>query len=84
MNNDFVIDELRNILKERGIDIKYGRGYFEGGICRYKDNQYLYLNRAQDVGNHISLIISEMKKMKLENLECSPEVKSLLEKTESN
>ena len=84
MNNDLVIDELRNILKERGIDIKYGRGYFEGGICRYKDNKYLYLNRAQDVENHISLIISEMKKMKLENLECSPEVKSLLEKTESN
>lgn len=84
MNNDLVIDELRNILKERGIDIKYGRGYFEGGICRYKDNKYLYLNRAQDVENHISLIISEMKKMKLENLECSPEVKSLLEMTESN
>lgn len=84
MKNNLVIDELQNILKEHGIDIKYGRGYFEGGICRYKDNQYLYLNRAQDVDNHISLIISEIKKMKLENLQCSPEVRSLLDKTESN
>lgn len=84
MNNDKIFAELQNILQQHNIEIKYGRGYFEGGICRYKENKYLYLNRAQDLENHITLIITEMKKMQMTNLNCSPDVKSLLEKTESN
>ena len=84
MNNDEIFAELQNLLKTYKIEIKYGRGYFEGGICRYKDNRYFYLNRAHDVTNHIDLIVAEIKKMNLENITCSPDVKSLLETPESN
>ncbi len=84
MDNDTIFEELQTILKNMGIEIKYGRGYFEGGICRFKDNKYFYLNRAQDRENHITLLILELKKMNINNLEFSPELRSLLEKTESN
>ena len=68
-----MFEELQKILSEQGIEIKYGRGYFEGGICRYKDSKYFYLNRAQDI-----------EKMNIENLKCSPDLENLLQSIESN
>jgi hypothetical protein len=84
MNNETIFAELESIINQQGIEVKFGRGYFEGGICRYKDNRYLYLNRAKDVEHHINLMISEIKKMNLELDACSADLKHLLGKTESN
>ena len=39
MDRTELFDQLEEILKELSIEIKYGRGYFDGGICRYKGNQ---------------------------------------------
>jgi hypothetical protein len=84
MNNESIFEELQKILNTQGIEIKYGRGYFEGGICRYKESRYFYLNRAQDIENHIQLMVSELKKMNIDNLNCSSDLKSLLQSKESN
>jgi hypothetical protein len=84
MSNESMFEELQTILSEQGIEIKYGRGYFEGGVCRYKDSKYFYLNRAQDIENHVLLMVSEVKKMNIENLKCSPDLENLLQSIESN
>ena len=84
MNDDEVFAELEAILKEFEVEIKYGRGYFEGGLCRYNNGQYIYLNRAKDRYNHISLIISELKKFDLQGIKFSTELGNLLRESEKN
>ena len=84
MNDDEVFAELEAILKEFEVEIKYGRGYFEGGLCRYNNGQYIYLNRAKDRENHISLIISELKKFDLQGIKFSTELGNLLRESEKN
>ena len=84
MNNEEVFAELQEILKEFEVEIKYGRGYFEGGLCRYNEGQFIYLNRAKDLDNHIALIISELKNFDLKGVRLSTEIANLLRESEKN
>jgi hypothetical protein len=82
-NNEEILKDLEILLKELGIELKYARGDFQGGFCRYKDRNILYLNRAQPIDNHVSLIVSELQKIKIkiDKKKLSPEIKKLLQKS---
>ena len=80
MEDDQVFEELQELLDRLSVKIKYGRGYFKGGLCRYKDEQYLYLNRADDKDRHISIILSEIENIDLNGIELSKSIMELLSK----
>jgi hypothetical protein len=82
-NNEEILKDLEVLLKELGIELKYARGDFQGGFCRYKDRNILYLNRAQPLDNHVLLIVSELQKIKIkiDIKKLSPEIKKLLQKS---
>jgi hypothetical protein len=82
MENDLLFKELEHILDELCIEIKYGRGYFEGGICRLNDHKVLYLNRAKDRESHINIIISELRTLGVNRVHCSENIQKLLSKAE--
>jgi hypothetical protein len=82
MNNDEVFEELEEILKKFNIAIKYGRGHFTGGLCRFNNTQYMYLNRAKDTDNHITLIVSELKNFDLNDVKLSSTLENLLRESE--
>ena len=54
MEKEDIIAELQNILSQLSIDLKYGRGYFEGGLYKYKDQSVIYLNRTHSIEKHIN------------------------------
>lgn len=80
MEDDQVFEELQKLLDRLSVKIKYGRGYFKGGLCRYKDERYLYLNRADDTDRHISLILSEIENIDLNGIKVSKSIMELLSK----
>jgi len=82
MNNTELFEQLEKILKDLSIEIKYGRGYFDGGICRYKGNQIMYLNRAQNRDDHINLILAELKALNLDKALKTKNIQELLSRTE--
>ena len=54
MKDDEIFKEMEELLSKLDIKIRFGRGYFKGGLCRYKDEKYFYLNRTDDKEKHIS------------------------------
>jgi hypothetical protein len=83
MEDNQVFKELEELLEKLSITIKYGRGYFRGGLCRYKEEKYLYLNRSDDKDKHISIILSELKHIDLNGIELSKSIGELLSKSEA-
>jgi hypothetical protein len=83
MNDSQIFDELEQILSKLSIKIKYGRGYFKGGLCRYKEDKYLYLNRSDDKDKHISIIVSELENMDLTGIQLNKTIGELLSKSEA-
>jgi len=82
MDNESVFQELEKLLQDYSIKIKYARGYFKGGICRYRDKKVLYLNKSQKLDEHIDVIISELRNLK--GFDNNPLIKRLLARSEIN
>jgi hypothetical protein len=80
-SKDKAFKELESLLGDLDIEVKYGRGYFRGGLVRYHDKSYMYLNRAGDTDTHTAIIIAELKKLDLSEIELSPEIKELIEQS---
>jgi hypothetical protein len=83
MEDNQVFKELEEFLDKLSIKIKYGRGYFRGGLCRFKEEKYLYLNRSDDKDKHISIILSELENIDLNGIELSKSIVELLSKSEA-
>ena len=56
-----ILNELLGLLEKLSINVRYDRGHFNGGLVRYKDQLYLYLNKKAEPRNKIDLIIKELK-----------------------
>ena len=84
MNKEELLKELENNLKQLSIETKYGKGYFEGGLYRYRENRCIYLNRANSEEYNIELLLSELKKMDWQTIQCNPMIKELLTKSDQN
>ena len=78
MSKDLILNELETLLKNLSIEVKYSKGYFQGGLCRYRDKKIIYLNKSHDIDSHISLILSELKEINLEGINFSSNIKNLL------
>jgi hypothetical protein len=83
MEDNRVFKELEELLDKLSIKIKYGRGYFIGGLCRFKEEKYIYLNRSDDKDRHISIILSELENIDLNEIELSKSIGELLSKSEA-
>jgi hypothetical protein len=84
MQSAELLKELEKLLKQLSIEIKYGKGYFEGGLYRYRDNKNIYLNRANSEEYNLEILLAEIKKMDWQSLECNPVIKELLTKSDQN
>jgi hypothetical protein len=80
MEDNQLFIELEELLQKLSIKIKYGRGYFKGGLCRYKEDKFLYLNRSDDKEQHISIILSELENIDLKDMELNKTIGELLSK----
>ena len=85
-NSEEKLKELESLLDELSIELKYGKGNFQGGFCRYKDRKILYLNRTQSIDHRVSLIISELQKINinLDERKISPSIRKLLHNSSIN
>ena len=84
MEKKEILTELQNILDLLSIDLKYGRGYFDGGLYKYKNQSVIYLNRTHTIEKHINILCQELKNYDLEGIELIPEIRIYLENPEDN
>ena len=84
MEENCIFKELESVLKQLSIDLKFGRGYFEGGFYVYKKKRAIFLNRAFAVEKNNEIIIRELKNINLDGIEMSPGLKDLILNSEEN
>jgi len=66
--NEQILDALIALMEKLGLNVKYDRGNFQGGLVKYEDNDYFYINRKEKTETKINTIVEELK-----NLEIPPE-----------
>lgn len=77
-NNEQLLEALIKLLEQMDITIKYDRGNFRGGLVRYRDKDYFYLNRRSDPEHKINTIISELRQINIPENLLTPQIKQYL------
>jgi len=79
-----IFKELVELLEKLSIKVKYDRGHFNGGLVRYKNQFYLYLNRAAKTKTKIDLILNELQYLKIPEQYLSGELSQFLQRSLPN
>jgi hypothetical protein len=74
---------LVSFLESRDINVKSDRGNFKGGLVRYHDDRFMYLNRKLDPEAKIKLIVKEIQELNLSKDEFDDEILNIIKEYES-
>jgi hypothetical protein len=78
MTNDQKLQKLILFLESKNITVKSDRGNFKGGLVRYYQDDYLYLNRKWDTEAKIKLILKEIKELNFDEDEIDEDVLEMI------
>ena len=78
MSNDQKLQKLITFLESKDITVKSDRGNFKGGLVRYYEDKYLYLNRKLDTNAKIKLIVKEIKEFNFDHNEMGDDILAII------
>lgn len=80
MSNEEILEGLEKLLLELGIDVRYEKGEFVGGLYRYKSKEQLLVNKTLDIEYKIRVIAKELHgKLDLQNTFIVPALREIIE-----
>ena len=74
-----ILSELEELLEKLGVELKYEKGGFKGGLCRVEDKEFFYLNKILTFEQKVSLITAQLRGMELEDVYLKPKISEMLE-----
>lgn len=74
-----LLDELCDILKKLGIEVRQELGYFKGGLCVVGEQKIFFINKSNPAEHNLDLLLTQLKQEDLSTIYISPRVRSQLE-----
>ena len=84
INTEQLLDKLIALLDKLGINVKYDRGSFQGGLVKYEDNVFFYINRKAKTEIKINTIVHELKNLEIPAKYIGKDLKPLFRDKGSN
>ncbi len=79
MKEDEVLSGLETVMTTLGVQVRYEKGDFAGGLCKLKDKQLLILNSAMPPNQKIKILASELSQMELDNVFMVPALRQVID-----
>jgi hypothetical protein len=65
MKDEEILPKLEEILGQLGVELRYEKGDFEGGICRVGEKQLLLVNKRLMLSQKVNLLARELASLDL-------------------
>lgn len=79
MKEDEVLSGLETVMTTLGVQVRYEKGDFAGGLCKLKDKQLLILNSAMPPNQKIRILANELSQMELDNVFMVPALRQVID-----
>lgn len=60
MHENEILQNFENLLDNLAIELRYEKGDFAGGLCRYKDKTQLIVNKDLGLNQKINILAKEL------------------------
>ncbi|MFQ5637785.1 MAG: hypothetical protein ACE5IR_07285 [bacterium] len=80
MKEEEILEKLESFMGEIGIDIRYEKGDFSGGMYRYNTMRQIIINKALETRQRIAIIVKELNSnVDLDSLYIVPALREVIE-----
>ena len=69
-----LFEELCEVFKKLGMEIRMEEGYFSGGICLLEDHEILFINKNHAIEQNIDMLLEQLKTVNLDHFFLSPKM----------
>lgn len=83
MKAEALLQAFENLAQELGIEVRYEKGDFEGGLCRVGDRRFLIINDALPPRKQLTILAREMRTLELNHIHVLPALRKLMEQDDS-
>jgi hypothetical protein len=77
--SQIIFEEICEIFRKMGVEVRLESGYFRGGVCFLKENQILFINKDLPLNQNIEVLLGQLGDQYLENIYISPLLRSIIE-----
>jgi len=79
MKEEEILRGLEELMRHSGVQVRYEKGDFDGGLCIIKDKRMLILNRTQSSAYHIRVLAGELAKLPLDEVFMLPALRQVID-----
>jgi len=79
MKDEQLFEELSNLADRMGIEIVTGRGDFNGGYCRVREDKRIVLNKHNLLVTQLRVLARNLMQFDLSNMYLLPAIREFLE-----
>jgi len=79
MNYLRIIEELEEIVKQVGTQLRYEKGDFDGGYCILKDQKVLVVNKRLNDARRASILAQALNEIGIESVFIKPATRVFIE-----
>lgn len=83
MKEEDLLEQLVELARSLGFDIRFDRGSFRDGSCRVEDRKIIVLNRRSPVSRKVAAISKALSEQPLDGIFVLPVVRDTIEKEKS-
>jgi hypothetical protein len=81
--SQLIFEEICDIFRKTGVEVRLESGYFKGGICFLKENHILFINKDLPLDQNIDVLLGQLDDQHLENIYISPLLRSKIKKSDT-
>ncbi len=80
---ELIINELIEVFKNIGYEVRIEKGSFKGGCCLLREQQLFLLNKNIEPAKKIGFLAKNLADIGIENIFIKPEIREIIEKESS-
>lgn len=82
MKETEILSALEELVPQLGMELRYEKGDFHGGMCRVGDRRLILINSRLQPSQKIQILVSELARCNLSNVYIVPAVRELIEQAQ--
>jgi hypothetical protein len=77
---ELIIDELIEVFKNIGYDVRIEKGSFKGGFCLLREQKLFLLNKNIEPAKKIGFLAKNLSELGVEDIFVKPEIREIIER----
>jgi hypothetical protein len=74
-----ILQELKDIAKQLGAEVRFEKGDFAGGYCLLKDNKIIVVNKLANFQRKVMILSAALKEIGVDQIYLNPRIREIID-----